>query len=107
MSAAQFAKQGSKQQGIHLRPLLATLFNHSILILFTVIIVYPVLWMILASFKTPGELVSNIWGLPADPAFQNYADAWEKAKLGRALLNSGIVSIGAVLVVVCLSSIAG
>ncbi len=99
--------QNTRSQGIYLRPILVTLFNHSILILFTVIIVYPVLWMILASFKTPGELVSNIWGLPADPAFQNYADAWQKAKLGRALLNSGIVSIGAVLVVVCLSSIAG
>ena len=107
MSAAPFTKLDSKGGGIHWRSILVTLFNHSILILFTVIIVYPVLWMILASFKTPGELISNIWGLPADPAYQNYADAWEKAKLGRALLNSGIVSIGAVLVVVCLSSIAG
>ena len=107
MSAAQFTRQDSKQQGIHLRPLFVTLFNHLILLLFTVIIVYPVLWMVLASFKTSGELVSNIWGFPASPAFQNYADAWEKAKLGRALLNSGIVSIGSVLLVVCLSSIAG
>ena len=107
MSAAQFIRQDSKQQGIHLRPLFVTLFNHLILLLFTVIIVYPVLWMVLASFKTSGELVSNIWGFPASPAFQNYADAWEKAKLGRALLNSGIVSIGSVLLVVCVSSIAG
>ena len=107
MSAAQFTRQDLKQQGIHFRPLFVTLFNHLILLLFTVIIVYPVLWMVLASFKTSGELVSNIWGFPASPAFQNYADAWEKAKLGRALLNSGIVSIGSVLLVVCLSSIAG
>ena len=107
MSTAQFTRQDLKQQGIHFRPLLVTLFNHLILLLFTVIIVYPVLWMVLASFKTSGELVSNIWGFPASPAFQNYADAWEKAKLGRALLNSGIVSIGSVLLVVCLSSIAG
>ncbi|MDE2853959.1 MAG: carbohydrate ABC transporter permease [Chloroflexota bacterium] len=107
MSAARFSGQESRQRGIHWRHVLVSLFNHAILILFTVIIVYPVLWMILASFKTPGELISNIWGLPAEPALQNYTDAWEKARLGRALLNSGIVSIGAVLVVVCLSSIAG
>ncbi len=107
MSASQYNRRDTKGAGIHWRPILATLFNHSILILFTVIIVYPVLWMILASFKTPGELVSNTWGFPASPAFENYAVAWDKAKLGRALLNSGIISIGAVLVVVCLSSIAG
>lgn len=107
MSARRFATQKPTKPGIHWRRIMVAIFNHSILIFFTVIIVYPVLWMILASFKTPGELISNIWGLPADPAYQNYADAWEKARLGRALLNSGIVSIGAVLVVVCLSSIAG
>lgn len=107
MSLRQLTRRDTKGAGIHWRPILVTLFNHSILILFTVIIVYPVLWMILASFKNPGELVSNIWGFPASPAFENYAVAWDKAKLGRALLNSGIISIGAVLVVVCLSSIAG
>ena len=107
MSAAPLTGRDAKGQGLHLRPLLATLCNHAILIFFTVIVVYPVAWMILASFKTPGELISNIWGLPAEPALQNYADAWEKAKLGRALLNSGIVSLGAVVVVICLSSIAG
>ena len=78
MSAAPFSKPDLKQSGFHWRPLLATLFYHSVLILFTVIIVYPVVWMIMASFKTPGELISNIWGLPAEPAYQNYADAWEK-----------------------------
>ena len=77
MSAAPFTRRHSKRQGIYWRPILATLFNHSILILLTVIIVCPVLWMILASFKTPGELISNIWGLPAEPAYQNYAEAWE------------------------------
>ena len=107
MNEAASTTLSSRNQGIYWRPILVTLFNHSILLLFTVIIVYPVLWMVLASFKTSGELVSNIWGFPASPAFQNYADAWEKAKLGRALLNSGIVSIGSVLLVVCVSSIAG
>ena len=107
MNEALSTTQDSSKQGIYWRPILVTLFNHSILILFTVIIVYPVLWMVLASFKTPGELVSNIWGIPASPAIQNYVDAWEKAKLGRSLLNSGIVSLGSVLLVVCVTSIAG
>ncbi len=107
MNEALSTTQDSSKQGIYWRPILVTLFNHSILILFTVIIVYPVLWMVLASFKTPGELVSNIWGIPASPAIQNYVNAWEKAKLGRSLLNSGIVSLGSVLLVVCVTSIAG
>ena len=35
-----------------------------ILVFFTVIIVYPVIWMVLASFKSNTEVVTNIWGLP-------------------------------------------
>ena len=98
---------GTQPQGIYWRPYLVMTFNHAVLLLFTVIIIYPVVWMVLASLKTPGEFVSNVWGIPTVLDIENYSRAWELANLGRSLLNSLIVSLGTVLLVVALSSVAG
>ena len=77
---------------MRMQSLLTKLLSHGVLLVFTVFIVYPVLWMGLASLKSKGELVSNIWGLPESWAFENYTRAWETANLGFALINSMIVS---------------
>jgi raffinose/stachyose/melibiose transport system permease protein len=80
---------------------------HAVLIVFTVIVVYPVAWMFMSSLKTQSEMMSNIWGLPSSPAWQNYRDAWETAKLGRALFNSIFVSLSTVVLVMAIASTAG
>ena len=102
-------KQDTSPQptGVHWRPYVVMTFNHALLLLFTVIIIYPVVWMVLASLKTPGEFVSNVWGIPTELDIDNYSRAWELANLGRSLINSLIVSMGTVILVVALSSIAG
>ncbi len=92
---------------VQLSKLLPALLRHAILIFFTAIILYPVLWMVFASFKTPGEVISNIWGLPTSLNLDSYVSAWARANLGTALLNSLFVSVGTVALVVVLSSIAG
>ncbi len=81
--------------------------SHLILAFFTVIIVYPVLWMVLSSLKDPGEIMRNIWGLPQTLALQNYVGAWETARMDYALLNSVITSIGTVVLVIAPSGLAG
>lgn len=83
------------------------LLSHFILLIFTLFIVYPVLWMVLASFKSKGELVSNIWGLPESWAFENYSRAWETANLGFALFNSMLVSFITVVLVLIFAAFAG
>ncbi len=97
----------SRIEGIYWRPYLVKLFNHTTLMLFTLIIIYPVVWMVLASFKTSGEFVNNVWGVPSVLDIDNYHRAWELANLGRALINSLIISLGTVALVVVLASIAG
>ena len=77
------------------------------LIIFVVIIVYPVVWMIFASFKSPTEIVTNIWGLPAVWQWENYTNAWENASMGYAILNSIVSSLATVVLVVILASVAG
>jgi raffinose/stachyose/melibiose transport system permease protein len=80
--------------------------SHVILALFTIAIVYPVVWMLLASLKSNTEIVTNVWGLPQAPAFENYRLAWETAKLGNALFNSVFVSLCTVLLVSSLAALA-
>jgi raffinose/stachyose/melibiose transport system permease protein len=86
---------------------LVKLFSHVILAFFTLIVIYPVVWMGFASLKTQSELVSNIWGPPQSWAFGNYSRAWETAKLGIALFNSVVISLVTVILVTVLAAMAG
>jgi raffinose/stachyose/melibiose transport system permease protein len=87
--------------------LLVMLFSQVALIFFTLLILYPVLWMVFASFKTKTEIVDNVWGLPQSLQWQNYVSAWESAKLGYAPANSIITSLSAVILVALLAALAG
>ncbi len=50
--------------------------------------VYPVLWTLGNAFKTTADLYRGPLALPIPPAVGNLGDAWERANLGAALLNS-------------------
>ena len=84
-----------------------SIFSHLVLIFFVVVIVYPVMWMIFASFKSQTEIVTNIWGLPQTLLWDNYANAWKNASMGYAIFNSVVSSLGAVIFVTTLASLAG
>jgi raffinose/stachyose/melibiose transport system permease protein len=86
---------------------LVALSSHTIMIIFTLIVVYPLIWMVFASFKTRSEVTTNIWGPPQSLSPVNYVEAWQRAKLGFALTNSVIVSISVVILVACLAALAG
>jgi sn-glycerol 3-phosphate transport system permease protein len=67
------------------------------IVLATLIVVLPLLWMVLASFKTPGELLTQTPSvLPDSFAPTNYAEAAQSVPFGRLFLNSALVTaIGA------------
>ncbi len=83
------------------------LVSHLILIVFVVMMAYPVAWMVISSFKTQPEFVNNTWGLPRTFTFENYTYAWERAKLGRAFLNSFLIASTTVILVLIAASLAG
>ncbi|MBX3012699.1 MAG: carbohydrate ABC transporter permease [Caldilineaceae bacterium] len=97
------AASGSRR----LETLLITVGSHVILAAFTIVIIYPVVWMLFASFKSNSEIVTNVWGLPQTLHWENYTGAWESGKLGYALLNSILVSVGTVLLVIVFAAPAG
>jgi raffinose/stachyose/melibiose transport system permease protein len=94
-------------KSVRLERNLMALGSHLILLFFTVVIIYPVIWMLFASFKSKSEIVDNIWGPPQTLAWQNYVSAWQSADLGYALFNSVVTSVGAVVLVIILASLAG
>ena len=59
----------------------------------TLVIVLPLLWMVLASFKSPSELLTqHIDVLPNSLAPHNYAEAARTVPFGRLFVNSLVVT---------------
>ena len=67
-------------------------FIYVALITLAVVILVPVGWVFLASIKTNAEFYGNPWTLPASFYFQNFIDAFQKAKKGEYFINSVIVT---------------
>ncbi|MDO4453748.1 MAG: carbohydrate ABC transporter permease [Eubacteriales bacterium] len=68
------------------------LFIYVVLIALAVSIIVPVAWVFMASIKQNSEFYGNPWNLPAGFYFQNFIDAWTKARMGEYMLNSVIVT---------------
>ena len=66
-------------------------------------VIVPVLWVFLSSFKESAEFYGNPWSLPEGFHFQNFIDAWNKAGMGRYLLNSATVTATALLLLLTIS----
>lgn len=49
--------------------------KYVLLIGFTILCIYPLVWLFLASFKTNAELYTNTWGLPEQWSMTNYVNA--------------------------------
>lgn len=84
----------------------ATVATHAVLILACVLILGPAAFLVLGSLKSVGDFFSNPFGLPAEPVFSNYSDAWDDGGLGGALGVSAMATILAVLFSTVLSALA-
>ena len=67
-------------------------FIYVALITLAISIIVPVGWVFLASMKENREFYGSPWTLPEGFYWQNFADAWNKAKMGDYMLNSVIVT---------------
>ena len=63
-----------------------------LLIVLAVIWIYPVLWTLANAFKSTADLYRGPLSLPIPPAVGNLGEAWSRANLGEALLNSAYVA---------------
>ncbi|HEX3346508.1 MAG TPA: carbohydrate ABC transporter permease [Acetobacteraceae bacterium] len=84
------------------------LLAHAVLMLGAVVMVLPMIWMVVTSFKPPTEIA--IWPpvfLPRAPTFENYTGAFETAPFARFFVNSVAVSLVATCSAAITSMLAG
>lgn len=62
------------------------------LIIWTLAVLYPIVWMVLGAFKSNAEIYANPWGLPESFSFANFVDAWSNYNIDTSVFNSFIVT---------------
>ena len=80
--------------------------TQTVLVAWSVIVIFPMLWMVYSSFKTDQELFFSPWSPPAELQWDNFERAWNKAHVGEYLFNTLIVVIPALLLTLILSAMA-
>ena len=88
------------------RQRILSILKYTILILFLIACLYPLMWLIINSFKTQDELFQNTWGLPKIWTLDNYKHAVIDGKIGIYFGNSILVSVISVLGTIVLSVMA-
>lgn len=69
-----------------------------IMLIAAMISIYPLIWVILQSFKTESEFLRSIWSLPSTLNLDNYVKAFEEANLLTYLKNT-VINTSATLAV--------
>ena len=64
-----------------------------------IIVILPLLWTLMTSFKTTTEIFASPFNLPVKIQFGNYTDAWTTAGIGTFFFNT-IFVVGSALVLV-------
>lgn len=85
----------------------ARVFSRVMIILYCLLIIYPIFFVILTSLKPTSEFYVNIWGMPKTWAFENYLTAWDTANIGQYMLNSVIIVAVVMVVTLLVSGLAG
>jgi ABC-type glycerol-3-phosphate transport system permease component len=78
------------------------LTTHIVLVVFSILMIFPVFVVLLDSLKSQRELYMNPWGFPRVARLSNYVQAWSIGKIGDYYLNSIIVALGSLILIVAI-----
>jgi multiple sugar transport system permease protein len=68
---------------------------------------YPIFFAVNNSLKTRQDYLQDRFGLALNPTLDNFAQAWSRSHLDQYFLNSVIATVGAVILLTVVSSLAG
>lgn len=74
------------------------------LLVWSITIVYPLVWVIYTSFKTNKEFYANVWALPKVWQVENYDFAWNAANFSGYFLNSLLVVVLSLIITLVFTS---
>lgn len=64
-----------------------------LMILFTIIFLYPLFWNLMSAFKTNAEYLTDPYALPVSLNLDNFVAAWQKANIAAYFGNSVFVTV--------------
>lgn len=83
---------------------LVNVIKRIFLILFSLLIMYPIFFVFVGSFKNNSQIMMDPFGLPHNLTFVNYSKAWTDGVLYALFKNSIIITFISVMLVVIFSS---
>ncbi|MGP4038737.1 carbohydrate ABC transporter permease [Gracilibacillus sp. D59] len=74
-----------------------------ILLCLTIIMIYPLVWNIIASLKSNEEILESPWTLPMELHFENFVRAFTEANIGGYVFNSIFVTVLSLIIMLILA----
>lgn len=75
----------------------------AILVIWSILIIFPLLWAIMTSFKSNKDFMSGAFKWPSEFLFSNYMTAWNEANFSKYFLNSVVLSVGTVVLTILMT----
>ncbi|MBP0456739.1 carbohydrate ABC transporter permease [Streptomyces montanisoli] len=66
-------------------------FSHGVLVIWAILVVMPLLWAVMTSFKDDKSIFTSPWSFPSHLHFENWSRAWSQAHMSDYFLNTIIV----------------
>lgn len=85
---------------------LLNVFSHGTLVLWAFMVVLPLLWAVMTSFKDDKSILDTPWALPDRLHFENWSRAWTEAHMNEFFLNTVLVVGGSLIGTLVLGSMA-
>lgn len=94
------------RQGAPTRPgeIIGRTLMYAFLMIWSVIVIAPMVWLLYTSFKTDREIFFSPWSLPASLQWGNFERAWVEAHIGDYFFNSIVIVIPSLLLTLLLSA---
>ncbi|GAQ55380.1 carbohydrate ABC transporter permease [Streptomyces acidiscabies] len=81
-------------------------FSHGVLIIWAILVVLPLVWAVMTSFKTDSAIFNSPWALPDGLHLDNWGRAWTEAHMSDYFLNTLVVVGGSLVGTLVLGSMA-
>lgn len=76
----------------------------ALMMVLSLTVLIPLYFTVVTALKSPEQLAGAGFGLPTDPQWSNFADAWQLTNYPRTALNSAIITVGAVILTLLTNS---
>ena len=78
--------------------------SHTVLVIWAIVIILPLIWTVISSFKNNSEIFASPFSLPSKWNFDNYVSAWTTSGIGSFFFNTLVVVFGALILTMLFGS---